>query len=904
MRRVRGIWAKTGSGGTWLPLEAHLDDCATVMRQLWQSALTPRQRRWLAREWGLDEGETETFAVAMAGIHDLGKASEPFQLLQPELAARLRGDESKGAGHHKRVRHDAITGEALRRWLTANGVGTEVAAAVVATVAGHHGAIRGTRDLRDASDVLLGSRWRATQSEILDERVEGQLVEQITSTPGTAAVLALAGWISVADWLASDVEQFPISRGATFDRDRASEVAVGRRNWRMDPPAPTTFEQVFADQRGRPRAPRPSQRAMIELLAKDGWQPSLILLEDRTGSGKTEAALWAAKRALETGAAGVYIGMPTRATATQLHSRAKLFAERLWPDANPIVRLMHAAANLNLGVSASEDDSDPAEAASWFDGKRRGLLAPFGVGTIDQALLGALRSKHFFVRLAGLQGKVVIVDETHAYDAYTGGILGRLLTWLAALDCTVVLLSATLSASQRDALCAAYEDGLSVPAAGSPTSRLPPRPRQRAGAEASRGAGVLAYPRITTTGGMGSRRTLPIVDDRPGRAVSIEQAGLSAESEAELVDVVIAELEGERGGCVAVVCNTVSSAQRRWRALRASLPADTGCLLLHARQRPVERRPIEAEILEMLGPPDAGVQRPDRLVVVATQIIEQSLDLDFDVMLSDLAPIDLLIQRAGRIHRHGDRVRSPRHREPRLVVLDHAGTELARPYLKATDLVYDVGPLARTRLAIRSRTVLREPEDLDALIEAVYGRSTPSGLAPEEAACVAECDAVTDERRTKLRQAAKTAMVPAVTADPIWHAGMDARGDADELLPAGNFLAETRFSELPSINAVVLAPDELLDARITPRNSAEARDLLDRAVSISSSRVVAPLLKATKANPSARYQPLAWTGNSLLRHYHLVEIEADGTATMHDPRAGLPLQVPVALDPAEGVRIA
>jgi CRISPR-associated endonuclease/helicase Cas3 len=236
-----------------------------------------------------------------------------------------------------------------------------------------------------------------------------------------------------------------------------------------------------------------------------------------------------------------------------------------------------------------------------------------------------------------------VVDEVHAYDTYTGLLLARLVSWLAALDCTVVLLSATLPASRREGLV--------------------------------------------------------VTDDRPGRKIILE--GCDVVDDPERV-VCRAPYEAQRGGCVAVVCNTVAAAQARYRALRAVAEPHVELVLLHARLRPLERERIERRLLESLGPPaDSHPAARASLIVVATQVIEQSLDLDSDVMLSDLTAVDLAIQRAGRVHRHTGRQRPELHQTPRLILLDTPSNAVDRARPRAADAVCVPAILARTRVALR-----------------------------------------------------------------------------------------------------------------------------------------------------------------------------------------------------------
>jgi len=246
-------------------------------------------------------------------------------------------------------------------------------------------------------------------------------------------------------------------------------------------------------------APNPTQQAAIDRAA-DMHAPGLTIIESPMGEGKTEAALYLMEYAGRVlGAPGCYVALPTQATSNQMFSRVREFLERRFSGQTVTLQLLHGHSALSAELQAMlrddpdemvpdhicDDDprSDAHEreqaeviAGEWFTARKRGLLAPFGVGTVDQALLAVLPTKHQFVRLGALAGKVVIFDEVHAYDAYMSIILECLLTWLAALGSPVLLLSATLPGARRDALLRAYARGLHAdlpaPIAAQPYPRI------------------------------------------------------------------------------------------------------------------------------------------------------------------------------------------------------------------------------------------------------------------------------------------------------------------------------------------------------------------------------------------------------------------------------------------------
>ncbi|HQP09653.1 MAG TPA: CRISPR-associated helicase Cas3', partial [Anaerolineaceae bacterium] len=310
------------------------------------------------------------------------------------------------------------------------------------------------------------------------------------------------------------------------------------------------------------------------------------------------------------------------------------------------------------------------------------------VGTVDQIFLSVLQTRHFFVRLFGLYGKVIIFDEVHAYDAYQSEIFTRLLSWLRALNISVILLSATLPSKVRSQLITAY-----------------------AGSDYSQQENTDCYPRLTivTPSSLETHKLPP----PPSKPVNIEWIG---ETPGEVATYLSKKLED--GGCAAVICNTVARAQMIYQAVIEYNVAPGNTHLFHARFPYIWRKELEDMVLNRYGP--AGV-RAERSVVIATQVIEQSLDLDFDFMISELAPIDLLIQRAGRLHRHSNHPRPSSLATPCLALMQAALTPDGDPDFGPSSYVYRRYHLLRTQAVLANRSCLQLPEQTPELIERVYG---------------------------------------------------------------------------------------------------------------------------------------------------------------------------------------
>ncbi len=708
------LWGKSDSDDPsyYHPLLFHMLDTAHVARLIWSEVLSPSCRYQLAHDIHLDLETAKAIISLMSGLHDLGKAHPGFQAQQPALATRVQkaGLSITKYWAEARKPHGQVTARELERILLDLGWERGPAVILAVVAGGHHGIFPSASDLQSMGmDTLGDSSWVEARDELVRSLAGHFLgaggsdtVPALKKPPSAGTIAFLAGLITVADWIASS-EHFPASSDIPLEkyvevsRERAQQ-AFRALGWLppLRPAGPANFDRIFSF------LPNPVQQAVARAVSTLS-SPHLLVVEAPMGMGKTEAALYAADAHLcagETG--GFYIALPTQATTNAMHRRVKddYLAER-GHSFIPDLQLVHANALLareyddyRLTSVVGEGDAAEEERASvqsWFAARKRTLLAPFGVGTIDQSLLAVLQTRHWFVRLFGLANKVVIFDEVHAYDTYMTAILERLLQWLAAVNATVVLLSATLPASRRERLVRAY--------AGDQTGRVPSRP----------------YPRITWTGVSGTDSTTVSIDENSHRAVNLDFAPASPDDLASRLREALRE-----GGCAAVVCNTVARAQEIYRRLEQSL-ADVECLLFHARTPFGWRRSRERDVLTRFG---KGGERPSKAVLVATQVIEQSLDLDFDWMASEMAPLDLLLQRAGRLHRH--RLDRPaRVAQPRLTILCDAEPDGGIPEFGSSERVYARYILLRSWLALRGRTQLQIPGDIERLIAQVYDAPEP-----------------------------------------------------------------------------------------------------------------------------------------------------------------------------------
>lgn len=671
LSRISALWAKSDPHHL---LWKHLLDAAAVSLAL-QNPM----------EWS---GWTREQVAWVVGLHDVGKADGGFQHQIPDFRDQLvRG--GFGETSDAKCRHERLSAKFILKCLVDAGVFERCADTVHRALIAHHG-------YWDEDARPVGASYVKAQAELsqMIENVLG-LTDIALADPNnhSAAGMRLAGHIVLCDWIASNEEYFLDSRLTGVDDPKAyfeasQEVA---RDWVRE----LRLERIDGD--AKPdlvvSAPRPLQKAILD----NDIPPGLVIIEAPMGEGKTEAAWILAEKWRKHGYNGMYMALPTMATSDSLHSRYRDdYLGRL--NRNEATHLVHGMAWLRDEKEperlpeTGEPDDDRAIAAAWFRPTRRAMLAAHGVGTVDQAMLAGMHVKFGFLRLFGLTDRVLVIDEVHAYDAYMSAIICRLLQWCACLDIPVILLSATLSAKQRAAMIGAYG-----------AIRGDPGPEA-------------AYPLITVAI-PGKEATTNQADACSSRTLKIEtHAGLLGDATATAAQA--KELVKD-GGCCCVILNTVKQAQAVYTALGEGVPK----LLFHARFTAADRQRISEQVLDLFGKGQwvgegenrkfKPAERPEKFILVATQVVEQSLDVDFDHMITEVAPMDLLLQRSGRLHRH--RVRET---DPVLHVLTPATGDTQ---FGGTGYVYADKPLLRTVALLTERDRATLPEDFRILIERAYG---------------------------------------------------------------------------------------------------------------------------------------------------------------------------------------
>jgi len=861
------LWAKADEAGRFHPLICHLIDVASVARSVWDKALTEAPREHLANLVGLPPDESGRLLSLWIGLHDIGKASPAFQRRDTRAVERLRaaGLSFPKVFVRSRCRHSTVTAREVDRLLQEEtGLATSHSRLVARALGGHHGTWPPAMEIQGLSTSDLGGEdWAAVRRELFAEMVAlfapPPVASDLTQEEENALVMLLSGLCVVADWIGSMETHFPFAdlpiypaRYAGRAEDQAIQALkqLGWIGW--TPPAEgLLFAQLFDFQ------PRPMQQAVVD-LAESLNEPALVIIEAPTGTGKTEAALYLADRwATACQQRGLYVAMPTMATSNQMFGRVQKVLAQRYPSSLVNLHLVHSQARWRDDVRALQletldelEEAGNVAAMTWFLPRKRTLLAPFGVGTVDQALLSVLQTRHFFLRLFGLSHKTVIFDEVHAYDTYMSTIFQRLLGWLRLLGTSVVLLSATLPTGTRRELVEAY------------SGKADTLPQD------------VHYPALTWA--TGHQTGVVPLERGDERTVVLEWVEREPEAIAARL---VAELS--EGGCAAVICNTVGRAQEVYRAMKmADMAPAEHVVLFHARFPFAWRNAIEDRVLSAFG---KDGQRPGRAVVVATQVIEQSLDLDFDLMVSDLAPVDLLIQRAGRLHRHTREGRPASCAQPRLLVARPTEVDGA-PTFGSDVYVYEPYVLLGSYLALQGRQRLTLPADTDMLIEAVYGdQEAPAELLTVQLSKVlAEAEQKMRRHQEEYVYKARQKLVPDAGADDLLgKRSLGLEEDSPELHEA--FQALTRLGR-PGISLVCLHSGSA-GLTVEPDGSGPAVEL-DEPPDAEVTRQLAMHTVTVTHRPvfdclSAQFVPRGWKDHPLLRN-HRVAVFTDGLCVSGD----------------------
>ena len=938
--KIIKFWAKTSKDDkkpdAFHPLICHLIDVGTVAGALWENVLTVITKRRLAKYFGLENDLEKAGRLTgfLIGLHDLGKCSPPFTLRGEHDKITHKNNQTvrlldlykntdcfcNGVEPASVAPHGFVTSVILPPMLIEKfGFEKSLAESISNIIGGHHGTFpdSGYLNTKNGAKYCGDLPWRTARRELFETLarlfgIEEKLSNSSKDKLDNASAMIFAGLTTVADWIGSNVDFFKCAiedSTADFSLDldkyfkdsnvqaEQALIELGWTNW-IGETKEKTFSELFPVITNK----RHLQITAEEIAAQGGLDAiGIAVIESPMGEGKTEAAMYLADTwNAGLGTRGIYFALPTQATSNQMFGRIKNFLEERFSGENVNVQLLLQHGHSSISAEFDEtvknfrniqntyDDSDNTKrndlsnvaAAEWFTYRKKGLLVPFGVGTIDQILMSVLQTKHVFVRLFGLANKTVIIDEVHAYDAYMSTLLERLLEWLAALGSPVVILSATLPKKKRDLLIKAYLKGLG-----------------RIGAdEMPVSSDNDNYPRISYATANTPDGTFKIrkLDTSPQNTKTLY---LEWKEENNLIGELKAKLAG--GGCAAIICNTVDKAQTLFARLTtdkffrgAASDGEPKLDLLHARFRFKDREEREQRSLKRFGKPDENKEsphRPQTAVLIATQIIEQSLDIDFDLMISELAPADLLLQRAGRLQRH-ERKRLPEFRgKPKLWLIKpptDANDELIikknSPDFGKSGFVYDKHILLRSWLKLKNVAEIEIPGDIENLIEDIYDdKKMFENLSESEILMWRETleKYQFDCEKEKEQAAFRYIKHPHYSGHLGRLLGEPKEEDAPEIHPAHQ--ATTRLVE-PTVNVVCLwekddrlytdeSYAELISLDEKP-NQLTTKKLLFNSLTVSSKSVVFKLL-----NESV---PKGWEKSALLMRHRVLKFGANGKREM------------------------
>lgn len=782
---LESVWAKTDP---FQSIVTHSILSGLIAQVIWNQMPEGAQEE-LAQFLSCTQEQVKAWLGYLVSLHAIGKVEELFQWQWPEMRAWIEQAGKKPEFADTKVRHERTTAEALneRIWKEL-GAEKSLRSFYAGVLGAHHQGKDGEGGNKHTKN---SSFWNGLQAELEETMRHLFLKTEVVFFPpiekpwkGPAGALLL-GLTILSDWIASGdlfadaetwfdpektwaeaeqkVEQFLEDSGLC-----GSDVDFGRE-----------FSEVW------PNIPRNGLRGLQEdievLFGETEERISVVLIEAPMGEGKTEAGIYAAlQMARQWKKHGFYVGLPTSATSNQMVGRMREFLAL--HGLEDTVRLLHSMAWL-VDEDLPEmqfDTEEEAYAARWLLPVRRGLLAPYAVGTVDQAMMAVLMVKYGVLRLLGLAQKTLVIDELHSYDVYMSELIERLLEWCKALEIPVVMLSATLPPEKKAQMLSPYT-----------TEKLPQD-----------------YPAITAITEDGRAVVRKIGRTEKHSVVSVSLCPILQDPEqiarkaAELV---------QDGGCLCVLLNVVDQAQTVYQALK-QMGFDGETLLFHARFPAEWRQEIEAQCIRWFGKDKS--HRPKKAILVATQVVEQSLDVDFDAMMTAVAPIDLLLQRVGRVFRHEDTPRPPQFQAPTLCVLTPQDPEN----------YHDVYPPCLRNQSIhllQDRTAIRIPDDMPQLVADGYDMTA---APPEELEHwmehLMENEAMSSASTQYLIRSPKKGFSPMKTPGSI---------QFDDLEQSGFLSAKTRLG--PPTKRIVLLEEEAF------------RQLAERAKKVEGIRILDNLSK-------------------------------------------------------------
>lgn len=721
----RYLWAKKkriDGDYYWLPLYIHLEDTAYVAALLWEHRLSEGVKKDIyeniRKTSRIDEDYPKQLAMFLGYVHDLGKCSANFEFkktfpIDPDLDFAIF-DKLKSGGFdfvsnsRKNIRHNLISEYILNK----KGLNQSVSVILGA----HHGYPTSINALQSLDEYKYEVYQNNDKTSVLYknwDKLHDYFIEKaldLSGFTGFSDIVILpestqviySGLLILADWIASNEKYFPLIPIDDFcgSKNRIEEGFIYWQNDKANPwdPKPCDTSKMFEERFNF--KPRKDQEILTDLVKKIK-EPGILIYEATTGSGKTEAALIAAEiMAEKSHRSGLFFALPSQATSNGIFLRMKEWLNKLssLEKGNLGLRLIHGKASLNeefTSIKPSsniyEEDKYGVSVNSYFAGNKLSILDDFTVGTIDQLLLMALKQKYLMLRHLGFSNKVVIIDEAHAYSTYMNIYLDQALKWLGAYKVPVIILSATLPLKRRNELIKAYLLGQNK--------------KSKDIEEPMDFETEKSYPLVSFTDG---NKIIQFKDFEKTSSRRFEIIKLDKNESENIAERIIKD--SKNGGVFGIIVNTVKKCQSVAKQLIEIFGEDK-VEILHSSFISTERTEKENNLLRIIG---KNGKRPDFKIIIGTQVIEQSLDIDFDVLYTDLAPIDLLIQRMGRVHRHKETKRPKNFLNPKAYVMDSVSYD----FYKGSTYVYQEYILMRTEFYLPDEIYI--PKDVSDLVQKVY----------------------------------------------------------------------------------------------------------------------------------------------------------------------------------------
>lgn len=832
------IWGKTNP---FHPLLYHMVDVGHIGQELINSTVFNSIKYQLMKNLDCSESILKSWLGYILSHHDIGKCHPEFQNKAPDLAEDLK---AKGLifqeESFQQYSHALYGGNWIKKHLKTLSWGKKAYITISSSILGHHGRfhVKFTEDhpkihenwepYRQKISKLLYNYFKPEEWRPKDFKDHSNI-----------GVLLVAIQV-LSDWIASNENFLHILR-EKLDKNENNitgfkEYCNKSKKWARsiitslgfnyfhDTSSIHSISDIWPEFRDLTSVQRLCEKNFSETL-----ENSLIIIEAPMGTGKTEAALYLSTRFMKKWK-GIYFALPTMATSNQMFNRVRGFLSKFSPNIENNLQLIHGMAWM-IDKFSGESRNFEDIPYDWFKPKKRALLAPFGVGTIDQCLMSGLWVKFGFLRLLGLAEKILIIDEVHAYDAYMTTILTKVLNWAYTLEIPVIILSATLPLSKKKDLLNSYSRDHNI------CKDFPIEKNKYPLITVKEEDNIIHYFSENDTNFTSSTKKIKIV----------LEIGLLEDFE-HIADIAINSALQDK--CTCVIMNSVKNSQNLFKIIEKKCSQQNYDLILtlfHARF-PIKRRiEIEEEVLKYYDKESKDIEltdpcntRPKKSILVATQVVEQSLDLDFDEMISEIAPIDLLIQRMGRMHRH--------HRKFRPCG-DKAIFRVLLPSIPFKDLSFGItGKIYHQNILIRTLDVLLNrkkgksnfnififPSDIRTYIDKVYCEGNYQLHELNEFQDIFNKSYDTMKQALEIEEnEAKIYLIPPPNPKRFEFLGRDSSPFSEGDSQANSFFyAKTRIGER-SLNAILLE-DSTLESYIhldTPPNHEIQKKIMENSVSL------------------------------------------------------------------------